>query len=108
MSKDVLAYLNYIIITLALLALIFLILWLVGRKKNKAFKESGSAMPENYKLGMYDIVLLKDGMRVEITEVFDDGARFGARTLPDYGKTAKKLTVASEDIVKIEYYGSRQ
>ena len=108
MSEDMLIYLNYIIVTMALLALIFLILWLVGRKKNKEFKELGNAAFENYKLGEHDIVLLKDGRRVTISEAIDDGESFTTKTLPDYGKRTEQINIKKDDIVKIEYYGSRQ
>ncbi|MEG0271697.1 MAG: hypothetical protein RR639_00580 [Hydrogenoanaerobacterium sp.] len=108
MNKDISAYLNYIIITMALLALIFVILWFVGRKKNIEFKENGGTIPADYTLGERDIVLLRDGRRVAISEALDDSTAFAAKTLPDYGRTAENITIKKADIVKIEYYGSIQ
>lgn len=106
MSLDVKTYLNYILITIALLGLIFVLLWLVGYKKNKEFKTLGAAAFANHKLAAHDIVLLTDGRRVTLTEALDDGVRFHAETLADYGKRPERLTITTEEIVKIEYYGS--
>lgn len=95
---------QFLILTFLVMGLIFVLLFLLGRKKNKEFAQNPEAALADHKLGLRDIVLLADGRRVAITEVVDGGASFYAETLPDYGKRAETLTFRQEEIVKIEYY----
>ena len=98
---------QFILLTAALLALIFVILYLVGRKKNREFQEHREEILSLHKIGPRDIVLLKDGRRVTITEPIDDGTAFSAETIPDsIFKRADKLTVQADEIEKSEYYAN--
>ncbi|WP_312641810.1 hypothetical protein [Hydrogenoanaerobacterium sp.] len=106
MSETIIQNIQFLLITAALLAIIFLLLWLVGRKKNKEFLENKDEILANHKVGVRDIVLLPDGRRVTITDIIDDGASFTAETLVAFGKKPDKLTLTKDDIIKIEYYAS--
>jgi len=106
MIEKMMQNIEFLIITMALLAIILLILWLVGRKKNIEFKENKDEILAKHQLSARDIVLLADGKRVTITDVIDDGAEFTAETLVAFGRRPDKVTFKKDDVVKIEYYGS--
>lgn len=104
MNESTVQNIQFVVLTLFLMALIFLILWLVSRGGGKKFRKNREEMFLNHRMGPRDIVLLQSGERVRLLEEIDGGESYLAQTLPDYGKRAEKMTVKKEDIVKIEYY----
>ncbi len=104
MTESAAQNIQFVLLTLFLMALIFLILWLVSRAGGKAFRKNKDKLFAEHKMGPRDIVLLSDGSRVKLLEAIDGGESYLAETIADYGKRPEKVTVSKEEIVKIEYY----